>query len=186
MGSNPSPPSSSRRSSARSVDTRCPYCHDLLAVDAAQVDCGGCGTRHHGACIEELGRCTVLGCAWTVDGRPPPPILASPTEALRRQVAERVRTRGTAYRAARDAARVAGEGPPQPPPAEAPWESPTWDPTPLEGDALFIHPDTLARASAANIWLGLLCVAGALLWVTAWALQRERAKSSPPRFLRLA
>jgi hypothetical protein len=46
---------------------RCPYCHDLLEgarPDDDLVVCGGCGTRHHGACLDELGRCTVLGCGW--------------------------------------------------------------------------------------------------------------------------
>lgn len=74
---------------------RCPYCHDLLEgeqQDDALVVCGGCGTRHHSACVDELGRCTVLGCTWT----PPGGSLgrfdgARSVEELRRSVRERAR-----------------------------------------------------------------------------------------------
>jgi hypothetical protein len=38
------------RPEVRPPDTRCPFCHDLLAVDVVQIECGGCGTRHHAAC----------------------------------------------------------------------------------------------------------------------------------------
>lgn len=42
---------------------RCPYCRDeLQAADAELVECQGCGTTHHAACLEELGRCTIMGC----------------------------------------------------------------------------------------------------------------------------
>ncbi len=39
----------------------CPYCPDALgSVDV--VACGACSTRHHAACLAELGRCTLHGC----------------------------------------------------------------------------------------------------------------------------
>ena len=47
----------------RGERVRCPYCHDLLAEEVLEpITCTGCGTVHHRACLEELGRCTVLGC----------------------------------------------------------------------------------------------------------------------------
>jgi hypothetical protein len=84
-----------RERSEPAAAPRCPYCHDLLEgeqQDAALVVCGGCGTRHHDACLAELGRCTVLGCTWT----PPGGSLgrfdgARSVEELRRSVRERAR-----------------------------------------------------------------------------------------------
>lgn len=96
--------------------TRCPYCHDLLAVDAAQVECGGCGTRHHAVCLEELGRCTVMGCAWAPGGRAPPPPPTRPTEVVRRAIHERTRRRLDQYVASTPRAPA--------PPTVAP---PTWE-----------------------------------------------------------
>lgn len=55
-----------RREGASPRAERCPYCHDALDDARAsddQVRCEGCGTAHHLACIAELGRCTVMGCA---------------------------------------------------------------------------------------------------------------------------
>jgi hypothetical protein len=51
----------------REAEERCPYCKDALdsdgaAADDARVECEGCGTSHHLACILELGRCTIRGC----------------------------------------------------------------------------------------------------------------------------
>lgn len=48
---------------------RCPYCHDGLSDEEggparlARVACSGCGAAHHGACLLELARCAVNGCA---------------------------------------------------------------------------------------------------------------------------
>lgn len=39
----------------------CPYCKDVMAPAEAAA-CDRCGTLHHGACLAEHGRCTVLGC----------------------------------------------------------------------------------------------------------------------------
>jgi hypothetical protein len=68
---------------------RCPYCHDALVDEvapAAEVRCDGCGTSHHEACIEELGRCTVFGCAR--------PLVAPPVELVEgKPVRPRVRSR---------------------------------------------------------------------------------------------
>lgn len=42
---------------------RCPYCHDSAAIVEAGRRCGGCGTRYHVECANELGgRCATLGC----------------------------------------------------------------------------------------------------------------------------
>lgn len=48
----------------RDVSARCPYCHDTLDGGSAdqRIQCLGCGTSHHVACVAELGRCTVYGC----------------------------------------------------------------------------------------------------------------------------
>jgi len=43
------------------VTRRCPYCHDAIGRLEA-TDCGGCGARHHAACLAENGGCTVYGC----------------------------------------------------------------------------------------------------------------------------
>ncbi|MBL4849865.1 MAG: hypothetical protein JKY65_30425 [Planctomycetes bacterium] len=39
---------------------RCPYCHQELGP--SRRACAQCQTLHHPECLEELGRCTVLGC----------------------------------------------------------------------------------------------------------------------------
>lgn len=41
---------------------RCPWCHDALRDGDSQWACARCGTRHHAACRDEAGGCTVLGC----------------------------------------------------------------------------------------------------------------------------
>jgi hypothetical protein len=71
---------------------RCPYCHDMLE-EVALVVCGACGTRHHAACMDELGRCTVLGCTWTPPGAAAPARFtgARTVEDWRRSVRERAR-----------------------------------------------------------------------------------------------
>lgn len=74
----------------RDEKARCPYCHDLLAAEVHSTVCGACGTTHHAACVEELGRCTVLGCAWTPMGSPAP-TLTRTVEEYRRAVAGRAR-----------------------------------------------------------------------------------------------
>lgn len=74
----------------RAEKARCPYCHDLLAVEVQAITCGACGTTHHAACMEELGRCTVLGCAWTPQGAPAP-ALTRTVDEYRRAVAGRAR-----------------------------------------------------------------------------------------------
>lgn len=50
--------------------SRCPYCHDLLGGGAQveRVTCDTCGTGHHRACLEELGRCATLGCGGEAEG----------------------------------------------------------------------------------------------------------------------
>lgn len=41
----------------------CPWCKEDLPADLVPaLRCGGCGTAHHAACLEEAGGCTVLGC----------------------------------------------------------------------------------------------------------------------------
>lgn len=47
----------------RDAATRCPYCHDALTEGPDdRIECVGCGTSHHVACVAELGRCSVRGC----------------------------------------------------------------------------------------------------------------------------
>jgi hypothetical protein len=75
---------------SREAADRCPYCHDLMDVDPREVLCGACGTRHHAACVDELGRCTVLGCAWTRTGAPAPHVARSVDE-VRRALRARVK-----------------------------------------------------------------------------------------------
>ncbi len=71
---------------------RCPYCHDLLAAEGERVACRACGTTHHQACLEELGRCPVAGCAAPVPGAAARPATSeSEGEAIRRRVRERAR-----------------------------------------------------------------------------------------------
>ena len=79
---------------------RCPYCHDELGAAEAEerVECAGCGTTHHAACLEELGRCTVLGCGRELAPAPGPapgqedPALSARQRAIRERI--RARTRG--------------------------------------------------------------------------------------------
>ncbi len=60
---------------------RCPYCHDRLEKpDLPLATCADCGTPFHRLCLEELGRCTTLGCA----GAELEPERASPQELLLR------------------------------------------------------------------------------------------------------
>jgi hypothetical protein len=46
--------------------TTCPYCRTPVEDDP--LECPACATVHHGECLREHGRCTVLGCR----GRPGP------------------------------------------------------------------------------------------------------------------
>lgn len=88
---------------ARPLDShlRCPYCRDELAGGAERVECPGCATVHHRACLEELGRCTVMGCGTAAPGRVEEPDRAPPNETpFRRQVRQRIRER--VQRIARD------------------------------------------------------------------------------------
>jgi hypothetical protein len=64
---------------------RCPYCRDVLhKPDLPVVACESCRTPFHRICLEELGRCTTLGCAMAelADER------ASPEELLLRALLE--------------------------------------------------------------------------------------------------
>jgi hypothetical protein len=40
----------------------CPFCKCPVG-DELSVECGACGTRHHMACYQEQGGCSVYGCA---------------------------------------------------------------------------------------------------------------------------
>ncbi len=52
------------------AEERCPYCRDGLRAGASDVTaCPSCQTAHHSACLDELGGCTVLGCAAAPRGR---------------------------------------------------------------------------------------------------------------------
>ncbi len=96
---------------ARESAARCPYCHDVLVSDPVRVTCEGCGTEHHQACLEELGRCPVAGCATpgtAPDAAAPRPATIDDAERLRRRVRERARRFAEA--------RAKAERPPQPPP----------------------------------------------------------------------
>lgn len=89
-------------------EQRCPYCHDLLqAAGEELIECPGCRTVHHGGCIAELGRCTVLGCAQPItrEALPLPPAWESPA---RRQVRERASGRASEWVRAREQARASG------------------------------------------------------------------------------
>jgi hypothetical protein len=66
-----------------SARERCPYCHDSLG-EVERVACEGCGTPHHPVCLEELGGCTVLGCAGGAVAAP-----VGPVEEIRRRVRAR-------------------------------------------------------------------------------------------------
>jgi hypothetical protein len=84
---------------------RCPYCRDELAADAAAapedlVECPGCGASHHSACLEELGRCSVMGCTGGGGaGAPAPPAggPGRPVPARLREARERIRARARAF-----------------------------------------------------------------------------------------
>ena len=80
---------------------RCPYCRDELeGAGDDLVTCQGCGTSHHAACLEELGRCTILGCGRS---RPPPPTGADPVGGgSPRVTAARARIRMRVQRFARE------------------------------------------------------------------------------------
>jgi len=41
--------------------TRCPYCHDEVAVLAEEVACEKCLARHHETCWRDAGRCATCG-----------------------------------------------------------------------------------------------------------------------------
>jgi hypothetical protein len=83
--------------SPRQGDTedRCPYCHDLLAAeDDPRVECEGCGTQHHLACLTELGRCTVMGCDRPIDAgalASLPPATSRVQRVIRQRQRERAR-----------------------------------------------------------------------------------------------
>ena len=80
---------------SRDAAERCPYCHDELLADealakgAAEVArCDACQTVHHQACLEELGRCTVLGC-----GEAAAPASPAAAGGARSAIRERIRSR---------------------------------------------------------------------------------------------
>ncbi len=89
------------------ADHRCPYCHDALASGADLpaddlVECDGCRTRHHRACIEELGRCTIRGCERSLRVAPAtaldqPVPAAELRSAVRREVERRLRERARTF-----------------------------------------------------------------------------------------
>lgn len=54
------------RSARDSKASTCPYCRTPVEDDPEE--CPACATLHHGECLREHGRCTVLGCR----GRPGP------------------------------------------------------------------------------------------------------------------
>ena len=98
-------------------EVRCPYCHDALEAEALDiVTCPGCRTRHHVACVQELGHCSVHGCGRALPEAEPRQAASPEIEALRRRIRERARR--YASRQART------PGPATPPPAEAPAEGP--------------------------------------------------------------
>lgn len=80
---------------------RCPYCHDELgaAGDDERVECAGCGTTHHAACLEELGRCTVMGCGRELaPARGSAPGQEDPAlSARQRAIRERIRARARGF-----------------------------------------------------------------------------------------
>ncbi len=65
---------------------RCPYCHSDLGVERVW-ECPRCGTRHHESCAHENGRCTLLGCATSVEQGPTTAVL---TDSLARAAPVRV------------------------------------------------------------------------------------------------
>ncbi len=66
--------------SGRSSAERCPLCREALEGTGGRLlpttVCGGCGTRYHRACQEELGECATYGCPGI-----PPVRLARPEAA---------------------------------------------------------------------------------------------------------
>lgn len=97
-----------RATPSRAAEVRCPYCHDLLqSAREALIECPGCGTMHHGACIAELGRCTVLGCAQPI-GVEALPLPLAPESEERRRVREASRGRVQRFAASRQEARESG------------------------------------------------------------------------------
>lgn len=92
---------------------RCPYCHDQLqAAREELVECPGCHTVHHGACIAEIGRCTVLGCRQPItrEALPLPPPLESP---VRREVRQRAAGKAHQFLRGREEARASGRQEPE-------------------------------------------------------------------------
>ncbi len=144
---------------------RCPYCHDLMAAQAQAevVVCGGCGTTHHAACVEELGRCTVLGCTWTPGGAPPPALTRS-VDDYRRAVAGRAHAfvrrhaRPVEGRALRRIHRLDHERPPL---STYEWLR---DVLGLDED---VHPE---RGAECALWLSLAVLAVAVAAVVAGSL----------------
>lgn len=57
----------------------CPFCRDTLEQREG-TDCGGCSTRYHAACAEELASCAVLGCEGEIP-LPSPSIRVQPRRA---------------------------------------------------------------------------------------------------------
>lgn len=123
------------------AEFRCPYCHDLLGEDEpgeARVDCEGCGTSHHLACLTELGRCTVLGCDRPIDAavlEERPPATSRMQRLIRQRQRDRVRqfVRRNTQAAEGDLreARLAGR--------EGGWGRQRAPSQPLWGDAFVLH-----------------------------------------------
>lgn len=72
------------RDDVRVAGNRCPYCHDEVAKEAADV-CRDCLARHHGGCWIESGRCGACGSEYVL--RPVRPALTAERvrELLRQQ-----------------------------------------------------------------------------------------------------
>lgn len=69
----------------RGSPTRCPFCHDDVALDEANwVACAGCLARHHASCWNEHGCCGSCGSTETLVRRENE--RAPPTEVLERSV----------------------------------------------------------------------------------------------------
>lgn len=80
---------------------RCPYCHDELGTAGVdeRVECAGCRTTHHAACLAELGRCTVMGCGRELAPElGPAPGQEDPAlSARQRAIRERIRARARGF-----------------------------------------------------------------------------------------
>lgn len=149
---------------ARAASLTCPYCHGALLQGGLVWGCPSCTTLHHRECVEEYGKCTVLGCREPFEPTKGVVFLASPPPsangfaAVAALLVALLVFGGAAYAVVRSALPVGVRTLPAPPrpsgpaPAPAPAPEGTFPRGHLEGPGGSVT-FPLGKPAIVNVWL---------------------------------